>query len=83
MLQDFPEEPFGQDRVALSVGVGEVVATGRGGAAQGGQRPGVQLQGITHIVQANAVAQLSLRETDHVTPRREGAYLFVHPGLPG
>lgn len=79
MFQDRPEQLLGQDRVAVLVGVGEIVAGGRGGPAQGRERPGVQPQRVTDIVESEGVGQLRVEQRDDVAPRREGAGLLVHP----
>jgi hypothetical protein len=41
----------------------------------GHERTRVQLQGVTQIVEANAMSQLPVEQTDHMTPRVERARL--------
>ena len=81
VLQHRPEQPFGQRRVALFIGVGKGVAAGRGGPAQGRKRPTVKPQRVTDIVKTNGVGQLRKGHADHVTPGAEGARLGIHPSL--
>src|SRR5689334_683012 len=81
VLEHRPEQPFGQRRVAVFIGVGKVVAARRGCPAQSRKRPTVQPQGITDIVEADGVGQLRKEHADHVTPRTEGSRTGIHPGL--
>ncbi len=54
-----------------------------GGWPRAGQEgAGVELQGVAHIVQPDAVGQLTAAQADHVTPRTEGPALFSHTGVP-
>src|SRR4051794_18201 len=76
-----PEQPFGQRRVALFVGVGKVIAARRGCPAQGRKRPAMQPQRVTDIVEANRMGQLRKEHADHVTPGTEGSRLGIHAGL--
>ena len=45
-----------------SVGMGKSVVAGRASSAQSGKRPGMQLQGVAQVIQANAMAQLSVEQ---------------------
>src|SRR5689334_14307158 len=81
VLEHRPEQPFGQRRVAVFIGVGKVVAAGRPCPAQSRKRPTVQPQGITDIIEADGVGQLRKEHADHVTPRTEGSRPGIHPGL--
>ena len=58
-------------------GVGKSIATGRGRATHADQRTGVQLQRITQIIQAKAVAELVVEQAHHMTPRRKAARLIL------
>lgn len=64
------------------VGMGKSVAAGCRCPANARQRPGVQLQGITQIIQADAMSQLGIGQTHHMAPGLEGARLILHPGCP-
>jgi hypothetical protein len=81
VLKHRPEQPFGQRRVALFIGVGKGVAARRGGPAQGRKRPPVKPQGITDIVKTNGMGQLGKQHADHVTPGTEGSRPGIHPSL--
>jgi len=76
-----PEQPFGQRRVTMFIGVGKGVAARRAGPAQGRKRPAVQPQGVTDVVEANRMGQLRKGHADHVTPGTEGSRLGIHAGL--
>ncbi|MDE3065931.1 MAG: hypothetical protein KGJ60_00120 [Verrucomicrobiota bacterium] len=58
MLEHGPEEFLGQVRRAHLVGMGEIVAAGRGRAADAGERCCMQTQGVADIVESDAVRQL-------------------------
>ena len=83
MFEHRPEQRLGHFRVALSVGVGEGILTGRGRAANRRQRTGVQPQGVAHVIESQGVRQLRIEEADHVAPRTEGATLLLHRMLAG
>ena len=55
VIEDRPEKLFGHLRGTHLVGVGEIIAAGRGGSPQAGERPGMQGQGVADIVEADAV----------------------------
>ena len=57
--------------------------TGRGSAANRRQRPGVQPQGVAHVIESQGVRQLCVEEADYVAPRTEGATLLLHCMLAG
>jgi hypothetical protein len=81
VLEHRPEQPFGQRRVTMFIGVGKVVAARRGCPPQGRKRPAVQPQGVTDIVEADGVGQLSKEHAHHVTPGTEGSRPRIHAGL--
>jgi hypothetical protein len=81
VLEHHPEQPFGQRRVTMLIGVGKVIAARRGCPAQGRKRPAVQPQRVTDIVEANRMGQLRKEHADHVTPGTEGSRLGIHAGL--
>jgi hypothetical protein len=81
VFEHCPEQLFGQRRVTMFIGVGEVVAARRGGPAQGRKRPAVQPQGVTDVIKANRMGQLRKEHADHVTPGTEGSRLGIHAGL--
>ena len=82
MVQSPPKEPFRHLRGTLPVGVGKAVATGCGGPANAGERPGAQLQRVAQIVEPDAVGELSIQQTDRVAPRTETARLIRYTRLP-
>ena len=53
-----PEQRLGQGGVAFLVGVGETVLARRRGSAHGRERPRVQAQAVTHIVETDGVDEL-------------------------
>ena len=61
MLQHPPEQLLGHLGRTLPVGVGKAVAAGRGGPANGGQRPGMQLQRIAQVIEPDAMSQLGIQ----------------------
>src|SRR5207244_10388391 len=83
MFEHRPEQRLGQFRVALSVGVGKGILTGRGRAANRRQRSGVQPQGVANVIESQGVRQLRVEEADHVAPRTEGATILLHRMLAG
>ena len=80
VLKHRPEQPFGQRRVTMFIGVGKVVAARRGCPAQSRKRPAAQPQGVTDIIEANGMGQLGKEHADHMTPRAEGSRQGIHPG---
>jgi hypothetical protein len=83
MFEGLPEELFAQGRGTLAIGVGQAVATGRSGAANGRERAGVQAQTVADIVEADGVRELGEEQTDDVTPRFERAGFFLRARLAG
>jgi hypothetical protein len=82
MIQHGPKELLGHFRVAGAIGVGQrVFRRGRGGA-QRGQRAGVKAQSVADVIEAEAVSQLGVKQTDDVAPGREIAPLFFDAGVP-
>ena len=69
--------------VAVFVGVGQVVAGGWRGAAQRRERPGIESEGITDVVEADGVGQLREEQRDDVTPRRKRAGFRIDLRVPG
>ena len=83
VIEDGPEELLGQRGVAVFVGVGQIVAAGRGGAPQSRERTRVQAQGITDVVEPDGVGQLRVEQRDDVAPRRERAGFLIDPRRAG
>ena len=69
MLEDRPEQFLGHLRRPYFVGMREVVAAGRSGPSETGQRPRMQLQRIADVIETDAVGQLRIAQGNHVTPR--------------
>ena len=82
MLQRRPEQPPGQFRIARAVGVGKTVAARCLRPANGRQPAGDETQAIAHIVQAQRMGQLRVKQRHHMTPRREDPDLLRHARLP-
>jgi hypothetical protein len=56
--EHLPEERLGQGGIALLVGVGEAVLARRGGPAHGRERPRMEPQPVTDIMEADGVDEL-------------------------
>ena len=83
MFQRRPKQPPGQLRIARAIGVGKAIAARRLRPADGGQAARDEAQRIAHIVQAQRVSQLRVKQAHHMAPRRENASLLRHARLPG
>ena len=73
MRKHRPEQLLCHDGGPFFVCVREVVARGRSGPTDAGERPGVQLQRIADIVEANTMRELGVAQGNDVTPGREGS----------
>ena len=80
MFQGLPEEFPGHLDGADFVGVREVVARGRRGTANGGERAGVLTQRITDIIEADGVGELGEEQADDMAPRRCRARVWERGG---
>ncbi len=69
--------------IAVPVRMAEIVATRRRGATQGGERPAVEPERVTHVVQSERVADLAEDQSDDVTPGTIAARLRINTGFPG
>src|SRR5262245_15400200 len=78
VFQDRPEESLGHLGGSDLVGVGKIIAAGRSRPSQAGQRTGMQVQRITHIIESDAVGQLGIEQGDDVAPRAEGANFLLN-----
>ena len=47
------------------------------------QRSRVQLEGIAHVIEADAMGQLGIGLTHDMTPRLKGARLILRSRIPG
>ena len=83
MIEHGPKQLFRQLRVAFTVGVGERVLAGRRGPTNRRQRPRMQVQRITDIVETQGVGQLGVEQTQDMTPRTKRPGVGVHPGGSG
>ena len=83
MIEHLPEQRLHHVGVALPVRIGESVATRRGRPAHGEKLRAVVAQGITQIVQPDAMGKLAIQQADHVAPRSKRTTLFIHPILGG
>src|SRR5262245_11464972 len=77
MLEHLPEQVLGQRGVASLVGVGQTIATGRTGPADGRQRPRMQLQAVADIIKPDGMSELRVKQRHDMAPRTEGARLFI------
>jgi len=75
MSKRLPEKLLGDGRRALAVGVAEIIARGWRGSADGTQRPRVQPQRVTHVIEADGVSKLRIHQGHRLTPIGEGARL--------
>jgi hypothetical protein len=66
-----PKDFLGQSRIALLVGVREIIPAWRCGTAQRHQDPAVQAQRITHIIEADGVGMLRVDQAHQMAPRAE------------
>jgi len=82
VLKDRPEEFLRHLCRAHFVRMRKRVAGGRGSATDAGERPGLQAQGIAHVVKTNAVGELRVDQRHHMTPRTERAGFFSRFSLP-
>src|SRR5665213_2799536 len=82
MIQGPPQELLGHFGRTRPVGMGQAVAAGRRGSANGGQRPRPQLEGVAEIIESNAMSQLRVQQADGVAPRTKSARLLFHASLP-
>src|SRR5664280_311095 len=78
-----PKELLGHLGWALSVGVRKSVAARRRCPTNAGQRPRVQLQRITQIIQADAMAQLPVEQAHDMAPGVERPRLILRSRDPG
>ena len=78
-----PEDPLGQSRIALAIGMGEIVPTRRSRAPYRGQRARVQSEGVADIIEAEAVGDLAIAQRHQLTARAVSFGLLFDPGLPG
>ena len=83
VIHHLPKQLLGHLGRSLPVGIGKPVAAGRARTANSRQRARVQLQGITHVIQANAMGQLRIAQAHHMAPRAEGPCLLLHACLSG
>ncbi len=77
-----PKQLLGHLRGPFPVGVGKSVAARCRRTPNTRQRSRVQLEGITQVIQADAMAQLRIAQAHHVAPRCERARLILRPGGP-
>jgi hypothetical protein len=82
VTEHLPEELLGHGSGPFPVGVGKSVAARGGRTTQAGQWPGVQLQRITQVIEADAMGQLRIAQAHHMTPGCERARLVLRPGGP-
>ena len=78
MFKDGPEEFLGHLGRTHFVRMGKVVAGGGRGSPDAGQWTRLQAQGITNVVESDAMGELRVDQRHHMTPRTEGAGSFIH-----
>jgi hypothetical protein len=81
MVQDLPEQLLGQGRGPLLVGVREVIARRRRGAANGQELPPQKPQAIADIVETDGVRELREEQRNHMAPGTERARLVGGTGV--
>ena len=83
VFEDRPEELLSHFGGADFVGVGKIIAGGSRGPAQTGERTRMQAQGVTDIIETDAVGQLGIEQGDRMAPGTEGADFLIHSGITG
>src|SRR5947207_2389996 len=81
VLQRPPKKLFPHLGRTFPISVRKTIATGGRGPTNRRERARVQLQRITDVIEADAVGELSLAQSDHMTPRAEGPGLIFGSGL--
>ena len=73
----------GQNGIADSVGVRQVIARGREGSPDCQQSVRMQMQRIAQIVERNTVGNLGVEQAGDMAMRRKASALRGNPRLPG
>jgi hypothetical protein len=81
VLKHLPEQSFHHFGIASFVGMGKTVATGWGHASNSKELDTVMAQGITQVVQPNAVGQLAIKQANNPTLKTCPSFCiyFNHP----
>ena len=83
MPQHLPEQRLHHVAVALPIGMRKSVSA-RGNRSPDRPELGRMMpQGVADVVKPDGMGQLRKEQTDHMTPWREGARLFIDPRSPG
>ena len=82
VIEHRPEEFLGHLRRAHLIGVGKIIAAGRSRSSQARQRPRMQPEGITHVVESDAMGQLRIQQRDDMTPRAERPNFLLYARFP-
>ena len=83
MFQDAPEQLLGHRRIPMLVGMRKIVAAGRRRPTQRRERPRMQTQRVTDVVETQGVGQLRKEQSHDMAPGTKGAGFFIHPGFSG
>ena len=77
--EHLPEQRLHYVAVALPVGMRKAVSTRRHRSPDRPQLGRMMPQGVADVVKPDGMGQLRKEQTDHMTPRCEGARLFIDP----
>ena len=83
MPQHLPEQRLHHVAVALPIGMRKSVSARCNRSPDRPELGRMMPQGVADLVKADGMGQLRKEQTDHMTPWREGARLFIDPVLPG
>ena len=81
--EHLPEQRLHHVAVALPVRMRKAVSTRRHRSPDRPQLGRMMPQGVADVVKPDGMGQLRKEQTDHMTPRREGARLFIDPVTAG
>ena len=81
--EHLPEQRLHYVAVALPVGMRKAVSTRRHRSPDRPQLGRMMPQGVADVVKPDGMGQLRKEQTDHMTPRCEGARLFIDPVTAG
>jgi len=79
--EHLPEKHFGQEGVAMSAGMRKPVAAGRSGATDTRQPAEIVAQRVAHVVQADDMRELRIKQRHEATPGAERAHHRFHAGF--
>ena len=81
VFEDRPEKLLCHFRAPHLITIRKIVARGRRGATDAGQRSAMQPQGITYVIETDRMGELRVEQRDHMTPRTITPALSVDFGF--